>query len=149
MQCQRHHHFQEAESDAAPSSTRVNFVRVAAAWQVAHEHLPPCATASSCRRLVGPEMQHEGGTWAVGVGVAQDGGGGAVQVGVHVQVAGAQVALDQQLVLLRVAPAHHQVAARQHHCCLSVRNSMVNDMSSLSHSCIPVRTNNCMVTRTQ
>jgi len=51
-------------------------------------------------------------TWAAGVAVAHDGGGRAVQVGVHVQVVRAQVALDQQLVLLRVAAAHHQVAAR-------------------------------------
>ena len=61
-----------------------------------------------------------GGTWAVGVGVAQDGGGGAVQVGVHIQVARAQVALDQQLVLLRVAPAHHQVAAPRRASCLTI-----------------------------
>ena len=75
-----------------------------------------------------------GGTGAVGVGVAQDGGGGAVQVGVHVQVARAQVALDQQLVLLRVAPAHHQVAAPRSCCCLSVANNIVREALSLSHS---------------
>lgn len=57
------------------------------------------------------------GTWAVGVGVAEDGGGSAVQIGVHVQVTRAQVALDQQLILLCVAPAHHQVAAPQHRRC--------------------------------
>ena len=74
-----------------------------------------------CASHAWPAPKHDrlaaaaGGTWAVGVGVAQDGGGGAVQVGVHVQVARAQVALHQQLVLLRVPPAHHQIAASR--CC--------------------------------
>lgn len=46
--------------------------------------------------------------------VADDGGGGAVEVGVHVEVVLAQVALDEQLVLLRVAAADHQVVLARH-----------------------------------
>ena len=48
-------------------------------------------------------------TWRVRGVVLDDGGGGAVQLGVHVDVPPHQVALDQQLVLLHVPPAHNQV----------------------------------------
>ena len=54
-------------------------------------------------------QQKQEGTWRVWGVVLDDGGGGAVQLGVHVDVAPYQVALDQQLVLLHVPPAHNQV----------------------------------------
>ena len=41
--------------------------------------------------------------------VADDSGRGSVEVCMHVEVILAQVALHQQLVLLRVSPAHDQV----------------------------------------
>ena len=47
-------------------------------------------------------------TWLVGVGVFHNGAGSSPQVSVHVQVPPAQVALDQELVLLRVSASHHQ-----------------------------------------
>lgn len=46
--------------------------------------------------------------------VANDGGRGSVEVCMHIQVVLPQVALHQQLILLRVAAAHDQVVLARH-----------------------------------